>query len=89
MAGERLNAPGGKLEQAAVLTLTNKLESLKKNLAREDELNQQTVKEFSRILTPYQEAVITVKHYNYYKDKISAIHMLNNVWNVISKRETT
>jgi hypothetical protein len=85
LAGERLNAPG-KLEQAAVLTLTSKLEQLKKNLARESELNNATVVEFSKIFTPYQEAIITIKHYSFYKDKLSAIHMLNNVWSVLSQK---
>lgn len=84
LAGERLNTPV-KLEQSVVLALTNKLEQLKKNLAREAELNNASVQEFSRLLTPYQEAIITIKHYTYYKDKISAIQMLNNVWSVLSK----
>jgi hypothetical protein len=84
LAGERLNTPV-KLEQAVVLALTNKLEQLKKNLAREADLNNNSVRQFSQLLTPYQEALITIKHFTYYKDKISAIQMLNNVWSVLSK----
>lgn len=84
LASERLNGPR-KVDQNAVLTLTNKLEELKKNLLREAELNNRSSEEFSMILTPQQEAIITIKHYSYYKDKVSAIQMLNNVWSVLSK----
>lgn len=84
LAAERLNTPGLH-DQSAILTLTNKLELLKKNLTREYELNNNTMDEFSSILTPYQEAIITIKHYNFYKDKLSATQMLNNVWSVLSK----
>ena len=86
IASERLNTPG-RLDQPALMTLTHKLEELKKNLLREDELNAGSVGEFSSILTPYQEAIITVKHYAHYKDKLSAIHMLTNVWGVLSRQD--
>lgn len=88
IAAERLNTNLGKLDPTHVSTLTHKLEALKKNLLREDELNSNSVQDFSSILTPYQEAIITVKHYSAYKDKMSAIQMLTNVWGVLSKQDS-
>jgi len=88
VAAERLNTPGSnRLDQIALGALTQKLEALKRNLLREDELNTISVTEFSQILTPQQEATITLKHYSHYKDKLSAIHMLNNVWTALSKQD--
>lgn len=86
IASERLNGPGN-IDQDSVLGLTSKLEELKKNLIRESDLNSESVNAFSSILTPRQEAIITIKHYSFYRDKISSIQMLNNVWSVIAKEK--
>lgn len=86
VASERLNTPG-RIDPIHLSALTHKLEALKKNLLREDELNSGSVDQFSSILTPHQEAIITVKHYSQYKDKLSAIHMLQNVWSALSKQD--
>lgn len=86
VASERLNTPG-RIDPIHLSALTHKLEALKKNLLREDELNSGSVDQFSSILTPHQEAIITVKHYSHYKDKLSAIHMLQNVWSALSKQD--
>ena len=84
IASERFNTPG-RINQAHIGVLTQKLEALKRNLVKEDELNVGSVGELSSILTPYQEAIITVKHYSHYKDKLSATQMLGNVWSILSK----
>lgn len=87
IASERMNTNLDKLDPGHLSQLTHKLEALKKNLIKEDDLNSSSVQDFSSILTPYQEAIITVKHYAAYKDKMSAIQMLTNVWGVICKND--
>eukprot|EP01130_Rhizamoeba_saxonica_P003820 TRINITY_DN1583_c0_g2_i1.p1 TRINITY_DN1583_c0_g2~~TRINITY_DN1583_c0_g2_i1.p1 ORF type:complete len:533 (-),score=118.88 TRINITY_DN1583_c0_g2_i1:62-1516(-) len=74
-----------KLDQGAIEILSQKLDSLKDNLSTEVEAVNKTMDDLGQILTPYQEAMLTLKHYEYYKDKLSTFQMLNNVWNAIAE----
>lgn len=87
LASEKFCKPQ-KPDPESIQILTNKLEELKKNLTKESDLNIKSVEEFSNILTPHQEAFITIKHYNLYKEKVSAFQMLNNVWSFLSSNES-
>jgi len=50
-----------------------------------------TIDKLSVILTPYQEAILMLKHYNIYRDKLSTFQVLNNIWKTLGggKDETT
>jgi len=77
-----------KLDDSSILVLSNKLELLKQNLEKENEVTNQTLLEFGGILSPYQEAVLTLKHYDLYKNTLSSMAMLNNVWKALSAQNT-
>lgn len=83
IAIERLNYTG-KIDPDLVHKLQNKLELLKKNFIKETELCNEIAADLSSILTPYQEAIITIKHYNIYKERVTSFHMLNSIWNYLS-----
>lgn len=77
------------LEKTSYDTLGEKLQNLKNNLLRENELNTDTSKEFSKILTPYQEAIITVKHYKIYGENSTATQILHNLWKVMANESNS
>lgn len=76
-----------KVQQPIHFTLKSKLTQLKNNIIKEEELNQDSLKEFSSILNPYQEAMITIKSYSNYKENLSAIGILTDVWSAFSNEE--
>jgi hypothetical protein len=76
-----------KLDNDVILGLSNKLDLLKKNIQQEAETVNNTIDKISNILSPYQEAVLMLKHYNIYKDKLSTFQVLNNIWKTIGSKE--
>jgi len=77
-----------KLESDVIVVLSNKLDQLKKNIQQEAEAVNRTIDKLSQILTPYQEAVLMLKHYNIYKDKLSTFQVLNNIWKTLGSEES-
>eukprot|EP01120_Amphizonella_sp_Union-15-10_P002439 TRINITY_DN1265_c0_g1_i2.p1 TRINITY_DN1265_c0_g1~~TRINITY_DN1265_c0_g1_i2.p1 ORF type:complete len:534 (-),score=130.22 TRINITY_DN1265_c0_g1_i2:137-1588(-) len=76
-----------KLDDSSILVLGKKLELLKQNLERENEATNRTLLEFGNILSPYQEAILTLKYYDLYRTTVSSLAMLNNVWKALSSQK--
>jgi len=72
-----------KLESSFILVLSSKLDLLKKNIQDEGQIVNNTVDKLSVILTPYQEAILMLKHYNIYRDKLNTFQVLNNIWKTL------
>jgi len=70
----------GGTETPIFIAIANQIELLKKSIQIESELFSNTLDTISEILTPYQEAELMVKHYEFYKDKLSTYQLLNNIW---------
>ncbi|XP_049849166.1 uncharacterized protein LOC126318193 [Schistocerca gregaria] len=68
------------MDDQSVVQLNTQLDLLKKNLNLEVELNQNSVKAFSIILTQTQQAKVLAEQYRHYKKKMANIQVLANVW---------
>lgn len=67
-----------------VLMLSQKLEQLRGNLSKELELQDATVGDLGSILTPQQEAILTVRQHSFQKMHVNSMEMLNNIWAAVS-----
>jgi len=76
-----------KLENDVIIVLSNKLDLLKKNIQLETKIVNETIDQLSGILTPYQEAILMLKHYNIYRDKISTFQVLNSIWKTLCSED--
>jgi len=70
-----------------VQILKEKLEALKKNIQDEGEIINNTIEKLSEILSPYQEAILMIKHFHLYKDKLTNFQVLNNIWKTLEKEK--
>jgi len=71
------------LEKEMSQELAVLIDQLKMNIDRESSLVNSTIDSLSKILTPYQGAILMLKHFSFYRDKLTSFQVLNNIWRTI------